>query len=283
MKLAIISDIHGNEPALHAVIDHVDAWQPDQVVVGGDVVNRGPRSFECLRLIQKRKHSQGWRTVRGNHEDYVIKQAEPDTVRSGSQFEINRISYWTYQQLNGDIAALAAMPDYASVSGPDGSEVRVTHASMSSNRDGIFPGTSDESLRQKIAPAPAVFCTAHTHYPLTRRIDDTLVVNTGAVGSPADGDTRASYAQLTWQSGQWHAEIIRVDYDRQQTEHDFKVSGFFKGGGPIAQLLHIEWRMAQHFFPLWSYQYEKHVLDGEIALEESVRKFLDDYNVVIGA
>ena len=48
-----------------------------------------------------------------------------------------------------------------------------------------------------------------------------LVVNAGAVGLPFDGDTRASYAQLTWQCGAWHADVIRLDYDRRQAGRDF--------------------------------------------------------------
>ena len=48
MKIAVLADIHGNLPALEAVAAHVEAWQPDRVIVAGDLVNRGPRPLECL-------------------------------------------------------------------------------------------------------------------------------------------------------------------------------------------------------------------------------------------
>jgi len=61
-------------------------------------------------------------------------------------------------------------------------------------------------------------------------VDATLVVNAGSVGLPFDGDTRASYAQLTWQSG-WQAAVARVEYDRDQTKRDYLETGFMRDSG----------------------------------------------------
>jgi predicted phosphodiesterase len=281
MKLAILSDIHGNLPALHAVAEHIDAWRPDHVIVNGDIVNRGPCSPPCLRFVQDRQRARNWQALRGNHEDHVLEHTRPDAVRNGPQFEINRMSFWTYEQLNGAVEALAALPNVCTLHAPDGSMVRVTHASMRNNRDGIYISTTDNVLRQQIAPAPAVFCSAHTHYPLIRCIDDTLVVNVGSAGSPNDGDPRASYAQLTWRRGQWRAEIMRLEYDREQTERDFQTSGFLDDAGAIARVMHFEWRFAQPFFPFWIYQYQARVLAGEIDLETAVDAFLEDYRPIM--
>ncbi|NJN55107.1 MAG: metallophosphoesterase, partial [Anaerolineae bacterium] len=52
MKIAVLSDIHGNLPALRAVAEHVAQWQPDAVVVDGDTVNRGPQSLLCWQTVQ---------------------------------------------------------------------------------------------------------------------------------------------------------------------------------------------------------------------------------------
>ena len=48
MKIAVLSDIHGNFVALQAVFEHIEAWRPDHTIVAGDIVNRGPRSKDCL-------------------------------------------------------------------------------------------------------------------------------------------------------------------------------------------------------------------------------------------
>ena len=78
MKLAVLADIHANLAALQRVVEDIDAWRPDVVVVGGDVVNRGPQPAECLAFVLERQRTHGWRTVLGNHEEYVIQQAGPN-------------------------------------------------------------------------------------------------------------------------------------------------------------------------------------------------------------
>ena len=53
MKIAALADIHGNYQALITVLEHVESWKPDLVIVLGDIINRGPRSRDCLHLIQE--------------------------------------------------------------------------------------------------------------------------------------------------------------------------------------------------------------------------------------
>lgn len=274
MKVAVLADIHGNLPALNAIIDHIDAWAPDTVVVAGDVVNRGPRPLECLQLVMAKRQTDGWLFVRGNHEDYVLKQAQPDAERSGPEFEINESAYWTLQKLNGNINDLREWPFQVDFPAPNDREVRIVHASMRNNRDGIYPNTPDQELRQKILPPPAVLCVGHTHRPLVRRIDQTLVVNVGAVGMPFDGDYRPAYAQLTWQDNRWQAKIVRLDYDQAQTERDFFDTGFFEEAGDLVKIMLIEFRQSRAYIHLWSQKYEEAVRSGRISLAESVRSYL---------
>ena len=157
---------------------------------------------------------------------------------------------------------------------PDGSEVRVVHASMRGTRDGIFVETPDDVLRRQIAPAPKLFVVGHTHKPLVRTIDETLVVNVGAVGLPFDLDPRACYAQLTWQAGRWAAEIVRVEYDRAQADRDFDETGFIEEAGPIALLIRDELAQARSNLFEWSRDYEAAVVAGQMTMAESVQRFL---------
>ncbi len=274
MKLAVLADVHANFVALQTVAAHIEAWQADLVVVAGDIVNRGPRPLECLRFVQDKQHTPGWLVVRGNHEDYILSHTSTGIPRSGLEFEVHRHSYWTYQQLDGNIPALKAMPFQQNLSAPDGSEVCVTHASMLGNRDGIYPGMADGELRQKIQPYAALFCVGHTHWPLVRRIDDTLVVNAGSAGLPFDGDRRTGYAQLSWQRGQWQSQIVRLDYDHQKAERDFSNLDFLEGSGPLGQVILNELLTAQSRLFYWTYQYQARVLAGELTMAESVERFL---------
>ncbi len=280
MKLAVLSDIHGNFVALQTVAAHIEQWKPDLVVVAGDVVNRGPRPLECLQFVQQKQQQEGWLVVRGNHEDYVIQFDDPGTNCSGLEFEIFRGAYWTYQQLGGDVSTLKAMPLQVTLNSPNDDKIYVVHASVHHNRDGVFPKNTVEQIRQKfqapdISP-PAVFCTAHTHWPLIKSVDDTLVVNVGTAGLPFDGDYRVSYAQLIWLHGRPQAKIIRLDYERQQAEKDFFESGYLEQGGVLIRLILDELRIARPHLFKWTYQYQQAILDGKIGIAEAVEKYLNE-------
>ncbi len=276
MKLAVLADIHGNYTALHTISEHIEAWQPDAVVVAGDIVNRGPRPVECLQFVREKQQKQGWLTVRGNHEDYVIACGQTDAPLHGPQYDIFRTGYWTYEKLNGHTDSLAAMPFQQRLPAPDGSEIRITHASMRGNRDGIYPETSDQHLRRQIQPPPPLLCVGHTHRPLVRAIDDTLVVNVGATGLPFDGDTRAAYGQLAWQRGQWSARIVRLPYDREQAKQDFFDSGFMEESGAFAPLILDEFYTAQSRLYQWAEKYQNPVLEGALTIEEAVARFMEE-------
>jgi putative phosphoesterase len=272
-KLAVLSDIHGNFAALQAVADHIDSWKPDGVVVAGDIVNRGPRSRDCLDFVLGRAAASGWRVIRGNHEDYVLNAARDPSPRPGLEGTVRENVRWVAQQIGDWLAAIDALPAQISLRAPDGGEVRVVHASMRYNRDNILHDTPDEILREQIAPAPPLIVVGHTHRPLIRAIDASLVVNAGSAGLPFDGDTRPSYARLTWNDG-WQASIERVEYDREQAARDYEESGFMRDSGALAALVYDEFRTARPRLSSWIARYKDAVLAGELTPADSIREYL---------
>lgn len=279
MKVAVLSDIHGNLPALKAVKSHIEAWTPDMVVIGGDIINRGPLSGDCLDLALEEQHRSGWHLLRGNHEEFVLDCGNPEQPLSGPVFEMKQFAHFALAQVSDKVGPLSTLPDIFERPSPDAQLLRIVHASMRSNRDGIYPMTGDDEIRRQIAPPPAVFVTGHTHRPLVRRVDSTLVVNIGSVGSSFDEDRRAGYGQFTFQDDQWAAEIIRLDYDYAQLERDYVSSGFLRDGGPLAQLMLVELRKARGLIHRWASQYEDAVVQGHLTLEESVRLILCESDV----
>ncbi|MEM7112096.1 MAG: metallophosphoesterase family protein [Chloroflexota bacterium] len=272
MKLAIISDIHGNVPALHAITNHLEAWQPDRVIVNGDVVNRGPNSVPCWEFVAQKRRDSGWFVTKGNHEDFVLSyRTRPPNNHSHG---IHRHASWTFAQLTDYLDALDALPDTISLTDPDGSEVRITHASMLGNRKGIYIDTPEERVQELIAPAPPLFCTSHVHWPLLRQVGGTCIARSGSVGSPRDGDWRGSYLQISWQQTKWHVEVLRIPYDRDATDRDYHQIGYLAEGGPVAQLIYHEWKTALPVLAPWQRQYQEAVLAGEIGLETAVNRYL---------
>jgi putative phosphoesterase len=274
MKIAVLSDIHGNVPALEAVLEDIARWAPDRVIVNGDVVNRGPYSLRVLH--QLKQCGLNCELLSGNHETFTRFAAENPLAPDDPGYDLRRFAQWTAAQLGAqvleEISQWGNHVDLTDLEG--GASFHVTHGSRRGNRDGISARTPEAALADKLGEPRDLFVASHTHKAMTRRYNGTLVVNTGSVGQPLDGDPRASYGRFTFQRGKWQADIARVCYDKEQAERDFIESGFVDGGGPLAELImreHKENRM--YVGPLMA-QYHDAIKAGEITLREAIDAFL---------
>jgi predicted phosphodiesterase len=279
MRVVIFSDVQANLPAMEAAVERIQSWTPDLVVMAGDLVNRGPKSLDCVALFDDLRRSQGWLPVKGNHEAWVLRCGQEDP-RDALEAQTRRFADWTYAQVRPRLDSLRDWPDHLCFPGEDGDHwVHVTHGTLTSNREGITASVPEERLAGKIPTDVDLFVTAHTHRPLERVVHGTQVLNVGSVGSPFDGDPRGSYARLEWRGERWHWEILRFDYDRDQADRDFWDSGFIEEGGPLARILYEEWRLARLLMPKWRTDFEPAVLAGELDLERGVRDFLRQVGV----
>ncbi len=272
MKLAVISDIHGNLPALEAVIGDLERWGPDQVITNGDVINRGPDSLGCLELIGQQL--AGSNIIKGNHEEFVLACAEKEFSPGIQRHELRRFAHWTINQLGAGLEMVRRWHEDLDLTDPDGGELHITHGTRLGKRDGIRHNTDPKTLPAKLGDPRQLFITAHTHQPLILDCEGTLVVNTGSVGASFDRDYRAAYGRFTFHAGRWKAEIVRVDYDRARTERDYVESGFLEQGGPFARVMLTELRQSRGHMAPWMRRYHQAVLDGEITVEQAVTEYL---------
>lgn len=277
MKIAIFSDVQANLPAMETAVAQILDWNPDLVIMDGDLVNRGPSSLDCLELFDSLRHGHGWLPVKGNHEAWILRCAR-EAPGSGLEAQMRAFADWTYRQIRERLSAIEGWPDHLCFHGThDQSWVHVTHGTMAGNRFGISAGVPDEAIRGNLPDDIALFVTAHTHRPLHRELDGVPILNVGSVGSPFDGDPRGSYALLEERNGRWHWQIVRFEYDRVRAERDFRASGFIEEGGPLARILFEEWRQARLLMPFWRRAYEPAVLAGERDLGEAVEAFLREF------
>lgn len=276
-KIAVLADIHGNLAALHALIEDLDRWSPDLVVVAGDIVNRGPLSGDCLELALRMAAERGWRLMRGNHERYVLTYEQdhrrPDFPTSGPRYEISRIVAWTHAQIAHRLETIAAMPESLHFDLGDAT-LAVYHASVRHDRDGLVRHAPDDELRRQIDPAARIFCVGHTHVPFTRQIDGVLVVNVGAVGLPFDGDRRAAYARLTRGRDGWQALIVRLPYDVAATEHAFRASGMLAAVGAHSHLMLRELQTGSSLLFDYFPAYYERIIAGAISIDDAVSEYL---------
>jgi len=274
MKVAVFSDVQGNLPAMEVAVEHILAWDPDLVVMAGDLVNRGPSSRACVELFDPLRRERGWLPLQGNHEAWVLRCGQERPL-DALDADMRRIADWTFSQIAEVEEALLGWPDHLSFDADaEDSWVHVTHGSMAGNRMGVSASVSDADLLDRLPPDVALFVGAHTHKPMERRLGSTQILNVGSVGSPFDGDVRASYGQLELRGGRWRTRILRLPYDRARTERDFVESGFMEQGGPLARIIFEEWRQARVLLALWHRRYQDAVYSGEITLERAVAEFL---------
>ena len=276
MKIAVISDIHANLPALQSVIAHLDGVRPDIVVVGGDIINRGPQPRECLEIILDNVRDAGWRLLKGNHEDYVLHAARGTRHLPSWEQALCAHSAWTAAKICDYLPLIASWPDFVEVPTPDGAHLTCFHASRKGNRVGLYEFMQDGELLEHITHAPSALCVGHTHIPFIRYVEGKLIVNAGAVGMPFDHNPDASYALIQWSPEGWSAENIRVPYDRTKTIASYRSTGYIEEGGPMVPLILVELQQAASRLGLWHRRYESLVASGKMTLQESINLMLTD-------
>jgi len=251
VRIAIVSDIHGNMPAFQAVLRDLAQVQPDHVYVNGDVVNRGPQSKECLEQVR----ALGWPLVFGNHEEYIVKcrRGVPDEdwwslfwlpVRRLAQDELT----------DDDIAYLESLPHSLVVAEPGLPAIRLVHGSMHALNEGLGPWMTDDELLAAVngASEPIVI-GAHTHRTFERRLGTRWVLNSGAVGMPYNGDPAAQYLLLVGENGNWRAEFRAVPYDRTPVYEAWARTGYLEVS-MAARLMVYELETATyHFGPYFDF------------------------------
>lgn len=182
MRIAAIYDVHGNLPALEAVMADIRAAGVDEVVVGGDVIP-GPMPTETIAFL--RDIGLPVRCIQGNGEREVL--AMRAGVQSNSIPERFRdVMRWVGDQLDADDARwLESWPATASVDVPPIGRVLFCHASPRNDTDIFTRLTPEAALRPLFADvAAATVVCGHTHMQFDRMVGGVRVVNAGSVGMP---------------------------------------------------------------------------------------------------
>jgi len=219
MKIAALYDIHGNLPALDAVLKEVEQEHPDLILVGGDIV-LGPMprtSLERLLALGDKIHF-----IRGNCEREVVAAFDGLPPRPGISEEVNERMRWTAKQLErSQRDVLAQLPEQASFSVDGLGEVLFCHGSPRSDEEIITAATPEERLRAMLAGVrQRVVICGHTHMQFDRTVDGMRIVNAGSVGMPY-GDAGAYWLLLG-------PEILlrRTLYDLEDAAARIRASGY---------------------------------------------------------
>jgi putative phosphoesterase len=215
MRVAALYDVHGNVPALEAVLAEVEALEVDAIVVGGDIAI-GPMPREALeRLLQLGERAL---FLRGNGDREIA--ADPSGSGGGLWAVRTR---WSAEQLErGQLAWLAALPDTQPVEVDGLGPVLFCHGSPRSDEEILTRISREERVAAAVAGvAEHVVVCGHTHVQFDRQVAGKRLVNAGSVGMPYEAQPGAYWALLGPD-----VELRRTDYDLEAAATAIRATGF---------------------------------------------------------
>jgi predicted phosphodiesterase len=212
-RVAVITDLHANLPALQAALARIDELGVDATYCGGDLVGYGPHPNEVCALIAEREIP----TIYGNY-DYAIARDLDDcgcAYVTAHDRELGQRSVdWTLvhtAQASKDF--MRALPFDLRFAVGD-SAVHLVHGSPRRVNEYLFED-KPASLYERLAAAEeaGALVFGHTHEPWVHDYGAVRFVNCGSVGKPKDGDPRGAFAVLDAEGAGVRVTIERVDYD----------------------------------------------------------------------
>jgi predicted phosphodiesterase len=203
--IGIISDIHGNLPALEAVINRLTSLGIHDIVCLGDIAGYYSQINECCDLLRER----GVVSVMGNHDWYL---AENELCPRSESANVC-LDYQRSVITASNLAWLKNLPSEMTVGG-----VRFVHGGWKDPLDEYLSPT--EAYFQGLEGR--FFCSGHTHIPGVWPFREKTYCNPGSVGQPRDGNPKASFA--TWDGQRF--EIHRVAYLVGRTQSQMALAGF---------------------------------------------------------
>jgi putative phosphoesterase len=224
-RVAVITDIHANLPALEAVLEATNRTDVDAVYCGGDLVGYGPHPNEVCRLIEER----GIPTIYGNY-DYAIGRDLEDcgcAHRDQHERELGQLSVeWTLAHTDRSSKDFMRGLPFDLRFDLGANRARLVHGSPRKVNEYLFADKPARTFERIAAGADChVLVFGHTHQPWINEYGGVLFVNCGSVGKPKDGDPRAAFAVLELDEGQVMAEIDRVAYDADAVARELAQAG----------------------------------------------------------
>jgi putative phosphoesterase len=215
LRIAILSDIHGNIVGLNACLDDLaEQGGADTVVAAGDLCMDGPKPKAVLRRLDE----IGAICVRGNTDRYIAEGDDDPEDASMIRWQRERIGpEW--------VARLAQLPSQLRF-GPDDNTLLVAHANPKNDDEHVWPDADEAQLERLFGDVAAqAFAFGHLHLPYVRTWRGKLITCVASAGLPKDGDPRSHYAILTLRPGGWEVKSRRVSFDVERVARQLIKSG----------------------------------------------------------
>ncbi len=245
MRIAVISDIHGNDVAFEAALTDIQQQSIDHIVCLGDAIQGGAQPAEVVRRLRETKCP----TVMGNSDAWLLtgKETGNEKIAPERMQKLQVVREWSLTKLSQeDREFINAFPLTITLPIDEKRNLLCFHGSPTSFDDFVLPSTLEEDFQRLLKPFAANILTGgHMHLQYTRRIIDSpnFFFNPGSVGvaynhEQSNGfrlDPWAEYAILTVEGGQLSLEFRRVPVDTEKLFTVLKESGRPYADETIAQ------------------------------------------------
>ena len=224
-RVAVITDIHANLPALEAALGRIAQLGIEQTYCGGDLVGYGPHPNQVCALIAER----GIPTIYGNY-DYAIARDLEDCgcayISAQDRALGDRSVAWTLAHTDPAAKEFMRELPFDLRFAVGETSVHLVHGSPRKVNEYLFED-KPASLYERLAAAEsdAVLVFGHTHKPWVREHGGVLFVNCGSVGKPKDADPRGAFAVLDGSGARLEVTIERVQYDVEAVAAEVRASG----------------------------------------------------------
>lgn len=216
MKVAFISDIHGNAVALEAVLKDIETKNVDKIIVLGDICYRGPEPKRALDMIR----SLDTTVIKGNADEWIVRGIQEGEVPAKVLNMMRVEQVWAVGKLeDSDLQYLASLPEQHNVQLTDQLEVTCFHATPNSLFEVVQPDEEDDVLRQKLSldgSGANIVLYGHIHKAYVRFVEGKAVVNLGSVGLPFDGINQSSYVIVEGEGSNFSISHQRVKFETEK-------------------------------------------------------------------
>lgn len=236
MKIAVISDIHANFPALEAVMKDIRCENCEKVFCLGDLAMAGPQPHMVIDFVRKQSD---WTVIQGNTDKLIAEYSQKtyEDVKQMYPMMANALADDARILEEDKKQYLKSLPPQLELE-IEGVKVLLVHGSPRKNNENIFPNMPLNEVEEMIKDTDAdlIFC-GHTHQPCGYQTSSKqTVVNVGSVGRPMTEVPDACYVVADFNNGGFSINHKFVDYDRKLAAEIVRARGY-EGADKIAGLL----------------------------------------------
>lgn len=207
MRVAIISDLHGNAVALEKVLEEIKKAGAEKLIIAGDFTGYYYEPDKVFNLL----NSWEWQGVIGNHDKFLRDFGGKKDLMADYRASYGRALEVALEKLGEkEKQLLFSLPEKRELD-YGGKRILVCHGAPWQNDEYIYPNAKSEVFERIAGLGYDFVILGHTHYPMVKKIGKTIIINPGSVGQPRDEGGNSSWALVDFANGQ--TEIFRTQFN----------------------------------------------------------------------